>query len=128
MEDIIDQRNRKEQSAHSIIKRWNVHYTTQEEMEYQKQEEERREAQKIIDRLGAEAAADEAQKQADIEAIREKLLNEELHNTSTNSYSGIYGHEQLTDEVTNTQIEQILKERENEFQQILEKVKEDTLK
>ncbi len=35
MEDLIDKRNRKQKIAQSVVKRWNVHYMTEEEVRAQ---------------------------------------------------------------------------------------------
>ena len=40
MRDLIDERNRREKLKNSIIKGYNVHYVTQEELARQKEEED----------------------------------------------------------------------------------------
>ncbi len=115
--DMIDKRNMRDKIARSVIKGYNVHYVTQEELDRQKAEEEAKRAREICDRLQAEADADENAKQ---EEIREAMRRQEGYNAKTKSYSGDYGKEKPTDEVTLSQIEQILNARENEFMKTLQ--------
>ena len=92
MKDLIAERDKKEKMEHSIVKWWNVHYMTPEELtEEQKKEaslhvsqavqpEVNEEmysagdsldaAQESIDRLNREAAEDEARKQLEIEQAK----------------------------------------------------------
>lgn len=57
MRDLIDERNRREKLKNSIIKGYNVHYVTQEELARQKEEEERKRQQEAAERLRLEEAA-----------------------------------------------------------------------
>ena len=122
MQDSIDKRNEKERIAGSVIKRWNVHYQSQEElrvMEEQKKQDELEEAEKILARLQAEAAADEEKKRREIEdAMRAaaQAPTQADYNASTNAYSGAYGKQQVTDEATMDQINQILGEKKRDFE------------
>lgn len=115
--DAIDKRNVREKIARSIIKRNNVHYVTQEELDQQKAKEEEQRAKEIYERLQAEAAADEAKKQQEIE---EALRMQQSYNATTNAYSGEYGKNMPQDEVTLSQIEKILSEKQEEFERTLE--------
>lgn len=134
MEDLIDKRNKKEKIARSIIKWWKVHYMSKAEVaaqeeekariaeEEQRKQEEMDRANEIFARLEAEAAADEAKKQAEIELAKMGQLGEDTYNAATKSYSGTYGQTQVEDEVTNEQIHQILEEKENRFEQQLQEM------
>jgi hypothetical protein len=114
MKDLIDERNEKERIHRSVIKFWNVNYITKskEEMELERAEE-------ICGRLQAEAAADEAAKQAQIDAALQEVQAQD-YNETTGSYSGAYGHNaDLVDEVTKGQIDQILMEKTNALRSII---------
>ncbi|MBR1390804.1 MAG: hypothetical protein IJ567_05055 [Lachnospiraceae bacterium] len=119
MQDSIDKRNQQERVAHSIIKHWNVHYLTSAELEEKKHQEELQKAQEVMDRLNAEAAADEAAKQKEIEAAMQAAADSD-YNAATKSYSGAYGKKAVTDEVTKEQINQILGEKTKAFTEHLE--------
>ena len=122
MQDSIDKRNEKERIAGSVIKRWNVHYQSREELkkqEEQKEDDRMKEAQAILDRLQAETAADEEKKRREIEdAMRAaaQAPTQADYNASTNAYSGAYGKQQVTDEATMDQINQILGEKKRDFE------------
>ena len=62
MRDLIDERNAREKIKSSIIKRANVHYMTPEELARIKEEEDKKKAQEIYERLQAEAKEDEEKK------------------------------------------------------------------
>ena len=52
MQDAIDKRNERERIAHSIVKRWNVHYMSEEEiLAARKKRQDEQQAQEILDRL-----------------------------------------------------------------------------
>lgn len=133
MEDLIDKRNKKEKIARSIIKSWNVHYITEEELQakrdqeeqQQRQEEEKRRqeeqqrASEVLNRLKEEAAADEAAKQAEIQALLEQQA---LYNPTTKSHSGAYGRQKVEDEDALAQINAILGEKEEAFEQQLQNI------
>ncbi len=113
MKDLIAERDRREKIHNSIIKSWNVHYMTPEELEkLQKQNE----AEEIYERLAAEAAADEAKLQAEIEDAKKKAMS---YNKMTGSYSGEYGKQDV-DSVTQGQIERILGEKEAAIRAMIE--------
>lgn len=113
MKDLIEERDRKAKIQRSIIKRWNVHYMTPEEL---KSMEEQDMAASIVARLEAEAAEDEAKKQAEIEEARSKAAN---YNKTTGSYSGDYGKQEV-DSVTQGQIDKILGEKEAAIRSMFE--------
>lgn len=117
--DAIDKRNMREKIARSIIKRQYVHYLTQEELERQKESEhQKKKAQEIYNRLQSEEKEDEAAKK---EEIRKAVLwNDSGYNAATKSHSGDYGKNKPTDEVTKSQIEQILSEKDNAFMKTLQ--------
>lgn len=113
MKDLIEERDRKEKIHNSIIKSWNVHYMTPEELEKLQQQNE---AAEVYERLAAEAAADEAKLQAEIEAAKQKAMS---YNKVTGAYSGEYGKQEV-DSVTQGQIEKILGEKEAAIRSVIE--------
>lgn len=118
MKDLIDERDEKEKIQRSIIKRWNVHYVTQEELEEEKAKNDSlKQAEEILARLRAEELEDEAKKQAEIEAARKQ--SEDNYNATTNSYSGLYGQSEM-DSVTKGQIEQILGEKDAHLRSVID--------
>lgn len=118
MKDLIDERDEKEKIQRSIIKRWNVHYITQEELEEEKAKNDSlKQAEEILARLRAEELEDEAKKQAEIEAARKQ--SEDNYNATTNSYSGLYGQSEM-DSVTKGQIEQILGEKDAHLRSVID--------
>ena len=67
MQDAIDKRNERERIAHSIVKRWNVHYMSEEEiLAARKKQQDEQQAQEILDRLARGAAEEEEKKQREI--------------------------------------------------------------
>lgn len=121
--DRIDERNFREKVKKSIIKSWNIHYISKEELNRKKQEEELQHAQEIIDRLNREAAQDEAVKQNEInELLRQKEL-EKSYNRATGAYSGEYGKQQIADAVAKEKVEKILAEKNEELFRTIEKSK-----
>ena len=75
MQDAIDKRNERERIAHSIVKRWNVHYMSEEEiLAARKKQQDEQQAQEILDRLARVAAEEEEKKQREIDAaVRQKI-------------------------------------------------------
>lgn len=74
MQDAIDKRNERERIAHSIVKRWNVHYMSEEEILAARKKQQ---AQEILDRLARVAAEEEEKKQREIDAaVRQKIEEE----------------------------------------------------
>lgn len=105
MKDLIEERDRKAKIQKSVVKSWNVHYMTLEELE---ELEKQKEAADVYARLEAEAAADEAKFQAEIEVAKRKS---EDYNKTTGAYSGEYGKQDV-DSVTQGQIDKILGEKD----------------
>ena len=105
MKDLIEGRDRKAKIQKSVVKSWNVHYMTLEELE---ELEKQKEAADVYARLEAEAAADEAKFQAEIEVAKRKS---EDYNKTTGAYSGEYGKQDV-DSVTQGQIDKILGEKD----------------
>lgn len=110
--DLIAKRDKREKLNSTVIKRWNVVFEKEkepvpaenasveeapaEDSMSEEEKEKARMAQEIIDRLNAEAAADEAVKQAEIEAA--KLQSEETFNSTTGAHSGTYGMGAVSDD------------------------------
>ncbi|MCI8390849.1 MAG: hypothetical protein HFI35_09260 [Roseburia sp.] len=101
MGDAIDERNKREKIARSIIKFWNVNYTLPPEKD---------ESEEILKRIQEEAKADEAAKWAEIDALVER----EQRQKEEEALRGGSGSQM--DDVTEGQIERILYEgtEENE--------------
>ena len=128
MKDLIEERDKKDKMKHSIVKWWNVHYMTPEELEEEQEKELTSDvpqmsgdldaAQEIIDRLNREAAEDEARKQREIEQARR--LAEENFNETTGAYSGAYGSEGI-DHRHKEQIDAILAEKDEALRDLIER-------
>ncbi|MCI8892660.1 MAG: hypothetical protein HFH34_15285 [Eubacterium sp.] len=110
--DLIAKRDRKIKMDRSIVKFWNVHYQTLEEVEEaerlkkQKQEEE---ARKNAERLANEEQESETQE-------HKKKQTDEAYNSKTGSYSGHYGKKPVHDEDQKQQIHAILNEKPEPFE------------
>lgn len=137
--DLIAQRDEKLKISSSVIKSWNVRFVdadtdgsdyceppvdepgvTAAEPEAEltpEQEEAIRNANEIFARLEAEKAADEAIKQAEIEAAF-AAQNEANYNAATNSYSGAYGTGPISED-TAAQAASILAEKKDAFTDML---------
>lgn len=107
MKDLIDERNKKEKMQNSILKWWNVHYMTPEELEEEQDKEqdpsvsgaerqsdpagpqEEHDAQEIMEHLKRAEQEREAEKKRAIEAA--VMEAEENYNPLTGAYSGSYG-------------------------------------
>lgn len=114
--DLIAKRDRKIKMDRSIVKFWNVHYQTLEEVEEaerlkkQKQEEE---ARKNAERLAAEA---EPESEMHTHKEHKKKQTDEAYNRKTGSYSGNYGKKPVHDEDQKQQIQAILNEKPEPFE------------
>lgn len=146
MKDLIEERDRKARMQHSIVKWWNVHYMTPEELtDKQKADEtegasqtekgadegtpqssepddnivpdEYNSAQDILKRLEREAADDEAAKRQEIEDAR--IEAEANLNTRTGAYSGVYGAKGADGE-HKEQIDAILAEKDDALRDLIE--------
>jgi hypothetical protein len=146
MRDLITERDKKEKMQHSIVKWWNVHYTTPEELDQvQEQEqtpvpsaayvvdhsrsapkeepsaEEMQAAQEIIDRLNREAQDDEKAMQREIEQARQEA--DANYNETTGAPSGVYGKDGA-DEEHQEQIDAILSEKDDALRDLIERTEE----
>ena len=121
--DGIDERNFREKVKRSIIKNWNIHYISKEELNRKKRQEELQKAQEIIDRLNKEAAQDEAEKQREIEELLRQKEREKSFNRKTGAYSGEYGTDGLADKVAKEKIDKILAEKSEELFRTIEESK-----
>lgn len=144
MEDLIDKRNRKQKLAQSVVKRWNVHYLTEEEIRAQQsvmQEQSRPQEQpqshgaempasEILERLRAEAEAGEAKKKAELERLIEQQEEEDARNYNpiTGALSGAYGRQKVEDEATREQIDAILGAKKEAFEEQLKKTLDENQK
>ena len=144
MKDLIAERDKKEKMEHSIVKWWNVHYMTPEELTEEQKKEASSQglpgvqpevhmeasstensldaAQEIIDRLNREAAEDEARKQLEIEQA--KLAAEANFNETTGAYSGSYGAGRV-DKKHREQIDAILSEKDDALRDLIERTGEE---
>lgn len=108
MRDLIDERNRREKLKNSIIKGYNVHYVTQEELARQKEEEEQKRQQEAAERLRLEEAA----KKAALELERRREMEQrELLEQAKMPPSSRYGTNETDNPVTKEQINAILAEK-----------------
>lgn len=133
MEDMIDKRDKRDRIARSVIKSWNVHYITEAELQAKQAQEEERLRQEEAERVGnvlarlkEEAEADEAAKQAEIQELLDQQERDRANfNATTNSRSGEYGTRKVEDETTLAQINAILGEKEEAFEQQLQHIKDE---
>lgn len=100
MRDMIDERNYREQSSRSIVKGYNVHYMTPEELA--EQERLKNQANEPKAEPAPVEAPEEAKEQET--AAKEEILS--------------------NDPVTQEQIEKILGEREEQNQHLIEETKQ----
>lgn len=148
MKDLIQERNEREKMEHSIVKWWNVHYMTPEELraaqqaEKQKQvsvstqpgqemnesqqlqtaEEELHSVEEILEQLEHEAKKDEIRRREEIEQA--KIEAESNYNQTTGAYSGVYGQTDV-DEKDDGQIQAILSEKDDALRDLIKKTEED---
>jgi hypothetical protein len=138
MKDLISERDKKQKMARSIVKWWNVHYTTPEELEQDEAsatidestadqssneseeptQEESRTAQEIIERLNQEAQDDEEALEREIEQARQEA--DANLNQATGAPSGTYGS-QGSDGEHKEQIEAILAEKDDALRDLIER-------
>ncbi len=151
MKDLIQERNEREKMEHSIVKWWNVHYMTPEELraaqqaekqesvsaadvstqpggvtdEYQQlqtAEEELHAAEEILERLEHEAKQDEMRKREEIEQVKREA--EANYNPTTGAYSGVYGQTEVTEE-DDGQIQSILSEKDEALRDLIKQTEEE---
>lgn len=109
MGDRIDERNEKERISRSIIKFWNVNYIPTPQ----------------VNREVAEDKADAAENQKEKVASEKPRELAELYNATTGSYSGAYGAEGVSDEVTKGRINRILREKDEALRNLIEENSEE---
>lgn len=148
MKDLIQERNEREKMEHSIVKWWNVHYMTPEELraaqqaekqeqvsvstqpgqemnesqQLQTAEEELHSVEEILEQLELEAKKDEIRKREEIEQA--KIEAESNYNQTTGAYSGVYGQTDV-DEKDDGQIQAILSEKDDALRDLIKKTEED---
>ncbi len=120
MGDLIDERNRREKIRRSVIKRYNVHYITQEELERQQETEEEKRVRETMEHLQAKGAAEEEAKRLEIQRAREERerLEREIFEASQPP-SSKYGMKEA-DEVTKEQVQAILEEKKSALDKFIE--------
>lgn len=115
--DLIAKRDKKTKMDRSIVKGWNVHYQTLEEVEEEarlkKLQLEEEKAKEIYERLAKEAEQDDDMKNLEIAVA--KQFSEDAFNAKTGSYSGHYGQDPVHDEAAKQQIDAILSEKSDAF-------------
>lgn len=148
MKDLIQERNEREKMEHSIVKWWNVHYMTPEELraaqqaekqervsvstqpgqemnesqQLQTAEEELHSVEEILEQLEHEAKKDEIRKREEIEQA--KIEAESNYNQTTGAYSGVYGQTDVN-EKDDGQIQAILSEKDDALRDLIKKTEED---
>ena len=114
--DLIAKRDRKIKMDRSIVKFWNVHYQTLEEVEEAerlKKQKEEEEARKNAERLAKEEAQ-ESEMHAQQEDKKKQMT--EAYNPKTGAYSRHYGKNPVRDEDQKQQIHAILNEKPEPFE------------
>lgn len=148
MKDLIQERNEREKMEHSIVKWWNVHYMTPEELraaqqaekqeqvsvstqpgqemnesqQLQTAEEELHSVEEILEQLEHEAKKDEIRRREEIEQA--KIEAESNYNQTTGAYSGVYGQTDVN-EKDDGQIQAILSEKDDALRDLIKKTEED---
>lgn len=148
MKDLIQERNEREKMEHSIVKWWNVHYMTPEELraaqqaekqeqvsvstqpgqemnesqQLQTAEEELHSVEEILEQLEHEAKKDEIRRREEIEQA--KIEAESNYNPTTGAYSGVYGQTDV-DEKDDGQIQAILSEKDDALRDLIKNTEED---
>lgn len=123
--DLIAKRDKRIKMDKSIIKGWNVHYQTLEEVEKEaldkmrKQREDK--AKELCKSLGEKEELN-IEEQQQLEEAQQLL--EEAYNEKTGSYSGNYGKKPVDDELKKQQIQAILTEKTDEFDSALSALQE----
>lgn len=124
--DLIAKRDKKLKMDRSIVKGWNVHYQTLQEVEdeaYAKRQKQREEQAKQLD-----DAYQEQEEVTESEDMQQKETKEQLdkaYNAKTGSYSGKYGEKAVEDEATKEKIHAILTEKSDAFDSTLSALQEE---
>lgn len=125
MRDLIDERNRREKIKSSVIKRYNVHYITQEELERQQETEEDKRVRETMEHLQSKGAAEEEAKKLEIQRAREERERlERAMFEASQPPSSKYGMKE-SDEVTKEQVQAILEEKKSALNKFIEENLED---
>lgn len=115
--DLIAKRDKKIKMDRSIVKCWNVHYQTLEEVEAAaraKKQKEEEQAQKNAERDSGEDEEEDGRRHQ--QAKDKKKQMEEAYNPKTGAYSGHYGKKPVKDEGQKQQIHAILNEKPEPFE------------
>lgn len=115
--DLIAKRDKKMKMDRSIIKGWNVHYQTLEEVEEAaraKKREEEEEARKNARKHTQDLQDYDPDQNYD--ENEKELLTKDAYNPKTGSYSGHYGKKPVKDEGQKQQIHAILNEKPEPFE------------
>lgn len=124
--DLIAKRDKKLKMDRSIVKGWNVHYQTLQEVEdeaYAKRQKQREEQAKELDEAYREQEEADALDDEKLEESKEQSAKE--YNAKTGAYSGKYGKKTVEDEATKEKINAILTEKSNAFDSTLSALKEE---
>ncbi|MDE7312667.1 MAG: hypothetical protein K2N87_13775 [Eubacterium sp.] len=116
--DLIAKRDKKIKMDRSIVKCWNVHYQTLEEVEEEtrrKKKKEAEEARKNAEQLAEEDEEDE-EKSSSKQGAAKKGKTDAAYNRKTGAYSGHYGTIPVDDEEKKQQIHAILNEKPEPFE------------
>lgn len=119
MKDAIDKRNEQERMARGIVKRWNIIYTSREEMERQANEEKRKKmqeekeaAEEVVRRLKEDANKKQAMEIQRLLAEREMLENQLQTGMDATGRYPMNG-------VTQERVEAILNEKSRQLQELI---------
>lgn len=112
--DLIAKRDKKIKMDRSIVKGWNVHYQTLEEVEAEARA--RKQKQEAEARKNAERLSEETGEQSQQQTEEGKKRRKEGFNAKTGAYSGHYGKQPVQDEEQKQQIHAILNEKPEPFE------------
>lgn len=114
--DLIAKRDKKLKMDRSIVKGWNVHYQTLEEVEEAARRKKQKQEEEV--RRQEEAAAEETEEKRKIrQQIEEgKKRLREAYNHKTGAYSGHYGKKPIQNEEQKQQIDAILNEKPEPYE------------
>ncbi len=114
--DLIAKRDKKIRMDRSIVKGWNVHYQTLEEVEEAARERKRKEDEE--ERKKEQLRMQDADHDMDpkMDPKEEKKRMQDAYNPKTGAYSGHYGKKPVHDEGQKQQIHAILNEKPEPFE------------
>ncbi len=111
--DLIEKRDKKRRMDRGIVKSWNAHYQTLEEVEAQARKGEQEPGEAEAEELQAiEAEAPQVPGETEPKSA-------DAYNAKTGSYSGNYGQHPVEDEAEKEQITAILREKKDAFDSAL---------